>query len=50
MLDATRKRLKTVSDYGLKSYLKGDGRKGADKALLKAIGKAQKKTELKVTA
>jgi 3-hydroxyisobutyrate dehydrogenase-like beta-hydroxyacid dehydrogenase len=50
MLDATRKRLKTVSDYGFKSYLKGDGRKGADKALLKAIGKAQKKTELKVTA
>jgi hypothetical protein len=43
MLGATRKRLKTVSDYGLKSYLKGDGRKGTDKALLKAIGKAQKK-------
>jgi 3-hydroxyisobutyrate dehydrogenase-like beta-hydroxyacid dehydrogenase len=42
MLEATRKRLKTVSDYGLKSYLRGDSRKGADKALLKAIGKAQK--------
>jgi 3-hydroxyisobutyrate dehydrogenase-like beta-hydroxyacid dehydrogenase len=43
MLEATRKRLKTVSDYGLKSYLKGDGLKGSDKALLKAIGKVQKK-------
>lgn len=50
MLDATRKRLKTVSDYKLKNYLKGDGRKGSDKALLKAIGKAQRKTQLKVTA
>jgi 3-hydroxyisobutyrate dehydrogenase-like beta-hydroxyacid dehydrogenase len=43
MLFAARKRLKTVSDYGLKSYLKGDGLKGSDKALLKAIGKVQKK-------
>ncbi len=41
MLDATRKRLKTVSEYGLKSYLKGDGRKRPDRALLKAIGKAK---------
>ena len=49
MLDATRKRLKTVSDYGLKGYMKGDGRKGNDRALLKAIGKAQKRTELKMT-
>jgi 3-hydroxyisobutyrate dehydrogenase-like beta-hydroxyacid dehydrogenase len=48
MLDATRKRLKTVSDYGLKSFLKGDSRKGADKALLKAIGKAQKERELEI--
>jgi len=47
MLDATRKRLKTVSYYGLKSYLKGDGRKGADKALLKAIGKAQKRKRIR---
>jgi 3-hydroxyisobutyrate dehydrogenase-like beta-hydroxyacid dehydrogenase len=43
MLGATRKRLKTVSDYGLKGYMKGDGRKGNDRALLKAIGKAQKR-------
>ena len=42
MLDAARKRLKTVSDHGLKSYLEREGRKGSDKALLKAIGKAQK--------
>ena len=49
MLDAARKRLKTVSEYGLKGYMKGDGRKGNDRALLKAIGKAQKKTELKMT-
>ena len=49
MLGATRKRLKTVSDYGLKGYMKGDGRKGNDRALLKAIGKAQKRTELKMT-
>jgi 3-hydroxyisobutyrate dehydrogenase-like beta-hydroxyacid dehydrogenase len=47
MLDATRKRLKTVSDYGLKSYLKGVGGKGSDKALLKAIGKVQKERGLK---
>jgi hypothetical protein len=43
MLEATRKRLKTVSEYGLKGYIKGDDRKGNDRALLKAIGKAQKK-------
>ena len=49
MLDAARKRLKTVSEYGLKGYMKGDGRKGNDRALLKAIGKAQKRTELKMT-
>ena len=49
MLGATRKRLKTVSDFGLKGYMKGDGRKGNDRALLKAIGKAQKRTELKMT-
>jgi 3-hydroxyisobutyrate dehydrogenase-like beta-hydroxyacid dehydrogenase len=49
MLDAARKRLKTVSEYGLKGYMKGGGRKGNDRALLKAIGKAQKKTELKMT-
>jgi len=48
MLEATRKRLKTVSDYGLKSHLKGAGRKGADKALLKAIGKAQKDRSLRI--
>ena len=48
MLDATRKRLKTVSEYGLKGYMKGDGRKGNDRALLKAIGKARKE-ELKMT-
>ena len=49
MLDAARKRLKTVSEYGLKGYMKGGGRKGNDRALLKAIGKAQKRTELKMT-
>jgi 3-hydroxyisobutyrate dehydrogenase-like beta-hydroxyacid dehydrogenase len=49
MLDAARKRLKTVSEYGLKGYMKGGGRKGNDRALLKAIGKAQKKTELEMT-
>ena len=46
MLDATRKRLKTVSEYGLKGYIKGDGRKGNDRALLKAIGKARKRKRL----
>jgi len=45
MLDATRKRLKSVSDYGLKSTLESAGRKRSDKALLKAIGKAQKKKD-----
>jgi hypothetical protein len=45
MLEATRKRLKTASDYGLKSYLKGNGRKGNDRALLKSIGRAQKKED-----
>lgn len=49
MLDAARKRLKMVSEYGLKGYMKGGGRKGNDRALLKAIGKAQKRTELKMT-
>ena len=49
MLDATRKRLKTVSGYGLKGYMKGDGRKGNDRALLKAIGKAQKDKDLQIT-
>jgi 3-hydroxyisobutyrate dehydrogenase-like beta-hydroxyacid dehydrogenase len=49
MLDATRKRLKTISDYGLKGYLKGDIRKGADRALLKAIGRAQKDKDLQIT-
>jgi 3-hydroxyisobutyrate dehydrogenase-like beta-hydroxyacid dehydrogenase len=49
MLDAARKRLKTVSEYGLKGYMKGGGRKGNDRALLKAIGKAQKKKELEMT-
>jgi len=48
MLDATRKRLKAVSDYGLKSYLNGDGRKGGDSALLKALGKAQKVKDLQI--
>jgi 3-hydroxyisobutyrate dehydrogenase-like beta-hydroxyacid dehydrogenase len=42
MLDATRKRLQTVSDYRLKSTVEGLGRKGSDRALLKAIGKVQK--------
>ena len=46
MLDAARKRLKTVSEYGLKGYMKGDGRKGNDRALLKAIGKAEKERGL----
>jgi len=49
MLGATRKRLKTVSDYGLKGYMKGDGRKGNDRALLKAIGRAQKDKDLQIT-
>lgn len=48
MLDATRKRLKTVSNYGLKSTLDGLGRKGSDRALLKAIGKAQKEKGLEI--
>jgi 3-hydroxyisobutyrate dehydrogenase-like beta-hydroxyacid dehydrogenase len=47
MLDATRKRLKTVSEYRLKSTLEGVGLKGSDRALLKAIGKAQKKRGVK---
>jgi 3-hydroxyisobutyrate dehydrogenase-like beta-hydroxyacid dehydrogenase len=47
MLDATRKRLKTVTEYELKSTLDAAGRKGSDKALLKAIGKAQKKRGVK---
>jgi 3-hydroxyisobutyrate dehydrogenase-like beta-hydroxyacid dehydrogenase len=42
MLEATRKRLKTVSEYGLKGHIKDDGRKGNDRALLRAIGKAEK--------
>jgi 3-hydroxyisobutyrate dehydrogenase-like beta-hydroxyacid dehydrogenase len=48
MLDATRKRLKTVSDYGLKRYLEGVGRKGSDKALLKALGKVHKERGLEI--
>ncbi len=48
MLDATRKRLKTVSEYGLKTYLKGDGRKSPDRALLRSIGKAEKKRGLQI--
>ena len=48
MLDATRKRLKTISDYGLKSYLVGDGRKGGDSARLKGLGKAQKDKDLQI--
>jgi 3-hydroxyisobutyrate dehydrogenase-like beta-hydroxyacid dehydrogenase len=49
MLGATRKRLKTVSDYGLKSYLKkGGSRKRANEALLKAMGKAQKERGLEI--
>jgi 3-hydroxyisobutyrate dehydrogenase-like beta-hydroxyacid dehydrogenase len=48
MLDATRKRLKTISDYGLKSYLNGDGRKGGDSALLKALGKVHKERGLEI--
>jgi 3-hydroxyisobutyrate dehydrogenase-like beta-hydroxyacid dehydrogenase len=47
MLDATRKRLKSVSDFGLKSTLESAGRKGSDKALLKAIGEAQKQRGVK---
>ena len=47
MLDATRKRLKSVSDYGLKSTLESAGRKRSDRALLKAIGKVRKERELK---
>jgi 3-hydroxyisobutyrate dehydrogenase-like beta-hydroxyacid dehydrogenase len=45
MLDATRKRLKTVTEYGLKRVLEHAEPRGTDKALLKAIGKAQKKEE-----
>jgi 3-hydroxyisobutyrate dehydrogenase-like beta-hydroxyacid dehydrogenase len=44
MLDATLKRLKTVSEYALKSHIKGPGRRASDRALLKAIGKAHKKS------
>jgi 3-hydroxyisobutyrate dehydrogenase-like beta-hydroxyacid dehydrogenase len=49
MLDAARKRLKTVSEYGLKGYMKGDGRKENYRALLKAIGKAEKERGLQST-
>jgi 3-hydroxyisobutyrate dehydrogenase-like beta-hydroxyacid dehydrogenase len=49
MLEATRQRLKTVSKYGLKGYIKGDARKRNDRALLRTIGKALKETELKMT-
>jgi len=45
MLEATRKRLKTVSEHGLKGFMKGDSRKENDRALLKAIGRAQKEKE-----
>jgi 3-hydroxyisobutyrate dehydrogenase-like beta-hydroxyacid dehydrogenase len=48
MLEATRKRLKTVSEYGLKGYIKRDDRKGNDRALLKAIGKAEKERGLRI--
>jgi 3-hydroxyisobutyrate dehydrogenase-like beta-hydroxyacid dehydrogenase len=48
MLEATRKRLKTVSEYGLKKYIKGDGLKGNDRALLRAIGKAEKERNLRI--
>lgn len=48
MLEATRKRLKTVSEYGLKGYIKGDGCKGNDRALLRAIGKAEKQRGLQI--
>jgi len=44
MLNAARKRLKTVSEYGLKGHIKGHGRRASDRALLKAIGKAHKKS------
>jgi 3-hydroxyisobutyrate dehydrogenase-like beta-hydroxyacid dehydrogenase len=48
MLEATRKRLKTVSEYGLKGYIKGDARKGNNRALLRAIGKAEKERGLQI--
>jgi hypothetical protein len=43
MLDATRKRLKTVTEYGLKSVLEHAGRRGTDRVRLRAIGRARKK-------
>jgi 3-hydroxyisobutyrate dehydrogenase-like beta-hydroxyacid dehydrogenase len=49
MLEATRKRLKSVVESGLKAYIKSGSRRGTDGALLKAIGKALKKTESEVT-
>jgi 3-hydroxyisobutyrate dehydrogenase-like beta-hydroxyacid dehydrogenase len=49
MLDATRKRLKSVVHLGLKGYMKRGGRGGTDGALLKAIGKAQKRKGLETT-
>jgi 3-hydroxyisobutyrate dehydrogenase-like beta-hydroxyacid dehydrogenase len=48
MLEATRKRLKTVSEYGLKGYMQKGGGRGTDRALLKAIGKAQRKRGLPI--
>ena len=49
MLEATRRRLKTVSEYGLKRYIKGDGRKANDRDLLRAIGKAEEERGLQIT-
>jgi len=49
MLEATRRRLKTVSEYGLKGYIKGDGRKANDRDLLRAIGKAEEERGLQIT-
>jgi 3-hydroxyisobutyrate dehydrogenase-like beta-hydroxyacid dehydrogenase len=42
MLAATRRRLKSVVDSGLKGYMKKGGSGGTDGALLRAIGKALK--------
>jgi 3-hydroxyisobutyrate dehydrogenase-like beta-hydroxyacid dehydrogenase len=46
MMEATRKRLKTVSKYGLKGYIKNGSRKANDRSLLRGIGKAAKERRL----
>jgi len=48
MMEATRKRLKTVSKSGLKGYIKEDSHRGMDRSLLRAIGRAEKERRLQI--